>query len=85
MEIREACDCQSAREFSEGYAFVSDSQELREIVGGLPVDGAWCVDETWTLDQIGSAFVLVGEAEYLEVWISEMPIPWGDVLYWRIA
>ena len=66
--------------FGTDYDLVTDSQDmdiLREYFGGT-----WPGD--WDNDEYASAFVLTGDGEYIEVWVSSSSIPYSTSRFYRI-
>ena len=75
--------------FGPEYTLLTDSQDLEHIAGYCVCDHwqAWDEDQVGTESEafiIGSAFVLVGEGEYAEIWVSESSIPYLDTEYERV-
>jgi hypothetical protein len=67
--------------FGYSYRFLSDSQDmdaLRDNFGGRWPGG-------FDNDEYASAFVLVGDGDYQEIWVSPDSIPNYWNYYYRIA
>lgn len=67
-------DLSKAKSFGLDYVFISDSQEIENIL-----------ERNSKFAWVSSLFVLVGNGEYLEIWGSAIEIPYPTTSYQRIA